>query len=66
MLLGDFNADGSYVSKKEMKGIRIYTDKNFHWLIKDKVDTTTSTKNDHTYDRFVQVWLICCDANIYL
>ncbi|KAF4093962.1 hypothetical protein AMELA_G00007660 [Ameiurus melas] len=53
MILGDFNADGSYVSKKEMKAIRIYTDANFHWLIKDKVDTTTSTKNDRTYDRIV-------------
>ncbi|KAI5607555.1 deoxyribonuclease I-like 3, partial [Silurus asotus] len=53
MILGDFNADGSYVSKKEMKAIRIFTDKNFHWLIKEKVDTTTSTKNDHTYDRIV-------------
>ncbi|XP_027011370.1 deoxyribonuclease 1 like 4, tandem duplicate 1 isoform X1 [Tachysurus fulvidraco] len=53
MILGDFNADGSYVSKKEMKAIRIYTDKNFHWLITDNVDTTTSTKNDHTYDRIV-------------
>ncbi|KAK3512498.1 hypothetical protein QTP70_015669 [Hemibagrus guttatus] len=53
MILGDFNADGSYVSKKEMKAIRIYTDKNFHWLITDNVDTTTSTRNDHTYDRIV-------------
>ncbi|XP_060766726.1 deoxyribonuclease 1 like 4, tandem duplicate 1 [Neoarius graeffei] len=53
MILGDFNADGSYVSKKEMKKLRIYTDKNFHWLITDRQDTTTSTKNDHTYDRIV-------------
>ncbi|XP_062843203.1 deoxyribonuclease gamma-like [Trichomycterus rosablanca] len=53
MILGDFNADGSYVSKKEMKAIRIFTDKDFHWLISDKVDTTTSKKNDHTYDRIV-------------
>ncbi|KAM6980347.1 deoxyribonuclease gamma-like [Aplochiton taeniatus] len=51
MILGDFNADGSYVSKKEMKAIRIRSDKNFHWLIGDDVDTTCSTKNDHTYDR---------------
>ncbi|XP_042262610.1 deoxyribonuclease 1 like 4, tandem duplicate 1 [Thunnus maccoyii] len=53
MILGDFNADGSYVSKKDMKSIRIRTDKNFHWLIGDDVDTTASTKNDHTYDRIV-------------
>ncbi|XP_054473378.1 deoxyribonuclease 1 like 4, tandem duplicate 1 [Anoplopoma fimbria] len=53
MILGDFNADGVYVSKKEMKGIRIRSDKNFHWLIGDDVDTTASTRNDHTYDRIV-------------
>ncbi|KAM7421939.1 hypothetical protein PAMA_010153 [Pampus argenteus] len=53
MILGDFNADGSYVSQKEMKSIRIRSDKNFHWLIGDDVDTTASTKNDHTYDRIV-------------
>uniref|UniRef100_A0A3B5Q2X0 Deoxyribonuclease n=1 Tax=Xiphophorus maculatus TaxID=8083 RepID=A0A3B5Q2X0_XIPMA len=53
MILGDFNADGSYVSKKEMKTIRIRSDKNFHWLIGDDVDTTASTKNTNTYDRIV-------------
>uniref|UniRef100_A0A8C1V6K0 Deoxyribonuclease n=2 Tax=Cyprinus carpio TaxID=7962 RepID=A0A8C1V6K0_CYPCA len=53
MILGDFNADGSYVSGKEMKTIRIRSDKNFHWLITDDEDTTTSTKNDNTYDRIV-------------
>lgn len=51
MILGDFNADGSYVSGREMKTIRIRSDKNFHWLITDDEDTTTSTKNDNTYDR---------------
>ncbi|XP_049431018.1 deoxyribonuclease-1-like [Epinephelus fuscoguttatus] len=53
MILGDFNADGLYVSKKEMKGIRIRSDTNFHWLIGDDVDTTASTRNNHTYDRIV-------------
>ncbi|KAK5873135.1 hypothetical protein PBY51_013776 [Eleginops maclovinus] len=53
MILGDFNADGLYVSKKEMKGLRIRSDKNFHWLIADDVDTTASHKNNHTYDRIV-------------
>ncbi|XP_026788767.2 deoxyribonuclease gamma [Pangasianodon hypophthalmus] len=62
MILGDFNADGSYVSKKEMKAMRIYTDKNFHWLITDKEDTTTSTKNDHTYDRIVVYGQTMLDA----
>ncbi|KAL6112346.1 uncharacterized protein ACO6RY_09124 [Pungitius sinensis] len=53
MILGDFNADGLYVSKKKMKRIRIRSDKNFHWLIGDDVDTTANTGNDHTYDRIV-------------
>ncbi|XP_068578296.1 deoxyribonuclease 1 like 4, tandem duplicate 1 [Cebidichthys violaceus] len=53
MILGDFNADGLYVSKREMKGIRIRMDENFHWLIADDVDTTASNRNDHTYDRIV-------------
>nr|XP_040060267.1 deoxyribonuclease 1 like 4, tandem duplicate 1 [Gasterosteus aculeatus aculeatus] len=53
MILGDFNADGLYVSKRKMKRIRIRSDKNFHWLIGDDVDTTASTANDHTYDRIV-------------
>ncbi|XP_061075010.1 deoxyribonuclease gamma-like [Conger conger] len=53
MFLGDFNADGSYLSNKKMKGIRIRSDKNFHWLIGDDVDTTASIKNTHSYDRIV-------------
>ncbi|TMS19338.1 Deoxyribonuclease gamma [Larimichthys crocea] len=53
MILGDFNADGAYLSKRDMKSIRIRSDKNFHWLIGDDVDTTASNRNDHTYDRIV-------------
>ncbi|XP_043977081.1 deoxyribonuclease-1-like [Gambusia affinis] len=53
MILGDFNADGPYVTKKEMKTIRIRNNKNFHWLIGDDVDTTVSTKNTNSYDRIV-------------
>ncbi|XP_068609349.1 deoxyribonuclease gamma-like [Brachionichthys hirsutus] len=53
MILGDFKADGVYVSHNELKEIRIRRDKNFHWLIADEVDTTTKTSNDHTYDRIV-------------
>ncbi|XP_020485165.1 deoxyribonuclease-1 isoform X2 [Labrus bergylta] len=53
MILGDFNADGIYVTSKEMKDIRIRSDKNFHWLIGDDVDTTANTSNEHSYDRIV-------------
>ena len=55
MILGDFNADGAYVTRKKMKEIRIRTDKNFHWLIGDDVDTTANMSNDHTYDRQVDI-----------
>ncbi|XP_031426510.1 deoxyribonuclease-1-like [Clupea harengus] len=53
MILGDFNADGTYVSDSDYKNIRIRHDKNFHWLIGDDVDTTANTGNEHTYDRIV-------------
>uniref|UniRef100_UPI00398EFCC2 deoxyribonuclease 1 like 4, tandem duplicate 1 n=1 Tax=Pristiophorus japonicus TaxID=55135 RepID=UPI00398EFCC2 len=53
MILGDFNADGRYVSKKKMKTIRIRTDKKFHWLIGDDEDTTANEKTDQAYDRIV-------------
>ncbi|KAM6929067.1 deoxyribonuclease-1-like [Lycodopsis pacificus] len=53
MILGDFKADGAHVTQKEMRGIRIRSDKNFHWLIGDDVDTTSNTSNDHSYDRIV-------------
>ncbi|XP_015254144.1 PREDICTED: deoxyribonuclease-1-like [Cyprinodon variegatus] len=52
MILGDFNADGRYLSKKKKESIRISSDP-FFWLIDDDVDTTTSNYNDHTYDRIV-------------
>lgn len=50
MILGDFNADGRYLSKKKKGKIRICS-APYHWLIKDDVDTTASHFNDHTYDR---------------
>lgn len=38
-----------------MKGVRIRSDRNFHWLIGDDVDTTATTLNEHTYDRQVYI-----------
>ncbi|XP_067361521.1 deoxyribonuclease-1-like [Channa argus] len=52
MILGDFNADGRYLSKKKREKIRIHSEP-FHWLIDDDVDTTSSNHNDNTYDRIV-------------
>ncbi|XP_032432709.1 deoxyribonuclease gamma-like isoform X3 [Xiphophorus hellerii] len=53
MILGDFRADGASVTDKQMQNIRIRSDRNFHWLIGDDVDTTSATTNNHTYDRIV-------------
>ncbi|KAF1392146.1 hypothetical protein PFLUV_G00049540 [Perca fluviatilis] len=52
MILGDFNADGRYLSKKKKDKIRI-TSAPYRWLIADDVDTTSSNCNDNTYDRIV-------------
>lgn len=51
MILGDFNADGRYLSKKKKEKIRIWSEP-YHWLISDDVDTTSSNHNDNTYDRW--------------
>lgn len=53
MILGDFRADGWYLSSKEREESRIRSDKNFHWLIGDNVDTMAKTSDHHAYDRFV-------------
>ncbi|XP_019214927.1 deoxyribonuclease-1 isoform X1 [Oreochromis niloticus] len=52
MILGDFNADGRYLSKKKKEKIRICSP-SYDWLIDDDVDTTASNNNDNTYDRIV-------------
>ncbi|XP_033982011.1 deoxyribonuclease-1-like [Trematomus bernacchii] len=53
MVLGDFNADGTYVTAKDWKNIRLFTNKNFHWLIANGVDTTVAALSSNTYDRIV-------------
>uniref|UniRef100_H3DKK9 Deoxyribonuclease n=1 Tax=Tetraodon nigroviridis TaxID=99883 RepID=H3DKK9_TETNG len=53
MILGDFCADGMYVTHKQMKELRLRSDNNFHWLIGDDMDTTSDTSKEHTYDRIV-------------
>ncbi|KAI9546624.1 hypothetical protein NQZ68_024522 [Dissostichus eleginoides] len=52
MILGDFNADGEYLSMRKKDSILI-SSAPYHWLIDDDVDTTTSNNNDNTYDRIV-------------
>ncbi|XP_068578362.1 deoxyribonuclease-1-like [Cebidichthys violaceus] len=52
MILGDFNAGGRYLTKKKKAESRLCS-ADYHWLIDDDVDTTTSNRNNHTYDRIV-------------
>ncbi|XP_042366640.1 deoxyribonuclease-1-like [Plectropomus leopardus] len=52
MILGDFNADGQYLSRRGMQRVQIRYPP-YYWLIGDDEDTTTSDSNDHTYDRIV-------------
>uniref|UniRef100_A0A8C8SV99 Deoxyribonuclease n=1 Tax=Pelusios castaneus TaxID=367368 RepID=A0A8C8SV99_9SAUR len=52
MFLGDFNADCSYVRKRDWASIRLRTSEIFEWLIPDSADTTVG-KSDCAYDRIV-------------
>ncbi|XP_060076203.1 deoxyribonuclease-1-like [Ylistrum balloti] len=53
MIMGDLNADCSYVPKKDWPSITLKTDTDFHWLIGDDVDTTVKASTDCAYDRFI-------------
>ena len=51
LIMGDFNADSKYISRKTLDGLKLRVDSDtFKWLISDDVDTTTAD-NDYTYDR---------------
>ncbi|KAI4790766.1 hypothetical protein KUCAC02_034416 [Chaenocephalus aceratus] len=52
VVLGDFNAGSNYVRNGDWKNIRLFTNKNFHWLIND-VATTLAEKTIQTHDRIV-------------
>ncbi|XP_075041737.1 deoxyribonuclease-1-like 1 isoform X2 [Mixophyes fleayi] len=53
IIMGDFNAGCSYLSKKKRKSLRLYTDPDFHWLISDSTDTTVRESTNCPYDRIV-------------
>ena len=50
MLMGDFNADCSYVTSSEWSSIRLWSDDRFVWLVDNDLDTTTTTTHC-AYDR---------------
>lgn len=52
MLLGDFNADCGYLAQKNRDKLLLLTDKNLHWLIPDRTDTTVRASTSCSYDRW--------------
>jgi len=52
IIAGDFNAEGSYVSKKNLESLKLRTDKRFTWHIGNEVDTTVGN-SDCAYDRIL-------------
>ncbi|XP_068919890.1 deoxyribonuclease-1-like 1 isoform X2 [Petaurus breviceps papuanus] len=53
ILLGDFNADCSSLSKKRQGELMLRTKPGFHWVIPDGEDTTVRESTHCTYDRSV-------------
>ncbi|XP_043830256.1 deoxyribonuclease-1-like 1 isoform X1 [Dromiciops gliroides] len=53
ILLGDFNADCSSLSKKRQGELLLRTKPGFHWAIPDGEDTTVRDSTHCTYDRIV-------------
>lgn len=57
ILLGDFNADCSYVTSAQWPSIRLRSLDACRWLIPDSADTTVADTTDCAYDRWVlQRW----------
>ncbi|XP_074549112.1 deoxyribonuclease-1-like [Halichoeres trimaculatus] len=52
VIVGDFNADGRYLSQVQKSNIQICSPP-YHWLMRDDVDTTSSKCTDNTYGRVV-------------
>ncbi|NXX40842.1 DNAS1 protein, partial [Tricholaema leucomelas] len=53
ILLGDFNADCSYVTSAQWPSIRLRSLDACRWLIPDGADTTVADTTDCAYDRIV-------------
>ncbi|CAJ1085370.1 deoxyribonuclease I-like 1-like [Xyrichtys novacula] len=53
VILGDLNADCSYVTIKGWRAVRLRSDPRFRWLIGDEQDTTVREKTHCAYDRII-------------
>ena len=50
LIMGDFNADCSYINNREKEELLLRTDPKYHWWIPDNLDTTVGN-TDCAYDR---------------
>ncbi|KAG8587933.1 hypothetical protein GDO81_005823 [Engystomops pustulosus] len=53
LILGDYNADCSYVKSTHWPNIRLRQETSLQWFIGDSEDTTVSTNTNCAYDRMV-------------
>ncbi|ESO91187.1 hypothetical protein LOTGIDRAFT_105537 [Lottia gigantea] len=53
VLTGDFNADGSYLTRTEEEKLLLKNDPRFLWVIGSEADTTTKIKSNNAYDRIL-------------
>lgn len=53
ILLGDFNADCTSLTKKRLSELLLRTEAGFHWVIADGEDTTVRASTHCAYDRIV-------------
>ncbi|KAM6151644.1 deoxyribonuclease-1-like 1 [Rhynchocyon petersi] len=53
ILLGDFNADCTSLTKKRLSDLVLRTQTGFYWAIPDEADTTVRASTHCTYDRIV-------------
>lgn len=63
LLLGDFNAGGTYVTTNDWNNIKLFTDKSFSWLIPNNVCTAVSG-NNCAYDRIVATSAMLPHVNV--
>ena len=58
-MLGDFNADCSYLSQRRYNTLLLVTDSRFTWLLDTNIDSTTGNSNC-AYDRCACVCVCVC------
>lgn len=51
-IVGDLNADCSYLSNKKRKQLKLVKDEEYKWIFPDGMDTTVG-KKDCNYDKLV-------------